>query len=875
MRSDLPTGTVTFLFTDVEGSTSLLRDLGAEAYADALAKHRRIVREACEAEHGVEVDTQGDALFFAFPTAPGALAAASSFTVSLETSGQIRVRVGIHTGTPLVGDEGYIGHDVHRAARIAASGHGGQVLVSASAASLVETELTDLGEHRFKDLSARERVFQLGDLEFPKLKSLYQTNLPVPATPFLGRERELGDVVSLLGRDDVRLCTLTGAGGTGKTRLAVQAAAEVAELFPDGTFWVPLAPLRDPGFVLATVAEVMEFREQAGQSPLESLATALAGKAMLLVLDNAEHLLPALASDVAALAAAVPTLTFVVTSRERLRIAGEHAFPVATLADEDAVRLFHARARAVDPTFSSNGAVQQLCQRLDNLPLALELAAARTALLSPEQLLERLGGRLDVLTGERDTDPRQQTLRATIAWSHDLLSMDEQQAFARMSVFAGGCTLEAAEQICESDLDTFQSLLDKSLIRRRDLESDPRIWMLETIREFAAEQLAASGQAERIARRHLAYYLAFAEDVDERRKVGDYELGRIEQERDNLRSAFDTAIALDPEQALELAARLGLYWNRRGLYREGRQRLAAALAAAPAARASARARALSEAGNLALWQADLDAAEQLGREALGLARENGDRSGSAYALNLLGMIAMDRDSSAAVELFEESLAEYEAAGDETGRLTTLQNLAANALARGDNELAISLLRERVAGTRGRNTYSLALAIGLLGFALAANGESEEARQSFEESLEICRVHGFSRVEAEVLSGLADLMRTASPSNALEYYRESIELAWEMGYLALVSLCLRGIAAIALAGGDARDAATLLGVFAGLVERIAAILSPAEKEDLDATTAQAREALGNDAFNAAWAEGCSLSFDQAVDLALSVTAIAPR
>ena len=648
----------------------------------------------------------------------------------------------------------------------------------------------------------------------------------------------------------------------------------MAELFPDGIFWVPLAPLRDPGFVLATVAEVMEFREQAGQSPLESLATALAGKAMLLVLDNAEHLLPALASDVAALAAAVPTLTFVVTSRERLRIAGEHAFPVATLADEDAVRLFHARARAVDPTFSSNGAVQQLCQRLDNLPLALELAAARTALLSPEQLLERLGGRLDVLTGERDTDPRQQTLRATIAWSHDLLSMDEQQAFARMSVFAGGCTLEAAEEICESDLDTLQSLLDKSLIRRRDLESDPRIWMLETIREFAAEQLAASGQAERIARRHLAYYLAFAEDVDERRKVGDYELGRIEQERDNLRSAFDTALALDPEQALELAARLGLYWNRRGLYREGRQRLAAALAAAPAARASARARALSEAGNLALWQADLDAAEQLGREALGLARENGDRSGSGYALNLLGMIAMDRDPSAAVELFEESLAEYEAAGDETGRLITLQNLAANALARGDNERAISLLRERVAGTRGRDTYSLALAIGLLGFALAANGESEEARQSFEESLELCRVHGFSRAEAEVLSGLADLMRTASPSKALEYYRESIELAWEMGYLAQVAYCLRGISAIALAGGDARDAATLLGVFAGLVERIAAILSPAEKEELDATIAQAREALGNDAFDAAWAEGGGLSLDQAVELALSVTAIAP-
>jgi predicted ATPase len=874
VRRSLPSGTVTFLFTDVEGSTRLLHELGAEAYAHALAEHRDLIREACASQGGVEVDTQGDAFFFAFPTAPGALAAASGLVEAL-AYGRVRVRVGVHTGTPLLTEEGYIGDDVHRAARIAAGGHGGQVLVSASTAILVETELTDLGEHRFKDLSAPERVFQLGELEFPKLKSLYQTNLPVPATPFLGREHELREVVSLLARDDVRLCTLTGAGGTGKTRLAVQAAAEVADLFPDGIFWVPLAPLRDPGLVLVTVAEVMEFREQIGKSPLESLAAALAGKRMLLVLDNAEHLLPGLAGDLAALGAAVPTLTLIVTSRERLRIAREHTFPVPTLADEDGVRLFHARARAVNPTFSSNGAVQQLCERLDNLPLALELAAARTGLLSPEQLLERLGGRLDVLTGDREADPRQQTLRATIAWSHDLLSTDEQQTFARMSVFAGGCTLGAAEEICESDLDTLQSLLDKSLVRRREAESEPRLWMLETIREFAAEQLAASGEAERIARRHLAYYLGLAEDVDERRKVGEYELGRIEEERDNLRSAFDTALALDPEQALELAGRLGLYWNRRGHYREGRQRLAAALAAAPAAQASARARALSEAGNLAHWQADLDAAEQLGREALALAREHGDRSGAGYALNLLGMVAMDRDPSAALELYEESLAEYKAAGDEEGRLLLLQNLAANALARGDNQRAISLLRERVASTRGRDNYSLALAIGLLGFALAANGENEEARQSFEESLEVCRVHGFPRAEAEVLSGLADLTRTASPSKALEYYRESIELALTIEYLALVAECLRGIAAIALSSGDARDAATLLGAFAEFVERIGLTLRPEEKEELDAAIAHARGALGNNAFDAAWAEGGGLNLDQAVELALSVTATEPR
>jgi tetratricopeptide (TPR) repeat protein len=440
-----------------------------------------------------------------------------------------------------------------------------------------------------------------------------------------------------------------------------------------------------------------------------------------------------------------------------------------------------------------------------------------------------------------------------------------------MSVFSGGCTLAAAEDICESDLETLQSLLDKSLLRRRDTDAGPRLWMLETIRGFAAEQLAASGEAERFARRHLAHYLALAEDVDDRRKTGEYELARIEEERDNLRSAFDTALALDPERAVELGGRLGLYWNRRGFYSEGRQRIAAALAAAPDARASARSRALSEAGNLALWQADLDAAEQLGREALALATQDGDRSASGYALNLLGLLATQHDPDAAVELYEQSLAEYEAVGDTSGRLAPLQNLASNALERGDNERAISLLRERVAGTRGRDNFSLALAVGLLGFALAANGETGEARQSFEESLQLCRAHGFSRAEAEVLSGLADLARTASPSTALAYYRESIELAWRMGYVALVAGCLRGIAAIGLAGGDARATATLLGVFAGIVERIGLPPDAGEQADLDEMSARATEALGKDAFDTAWAEGGGLSLDQAVELALTVTA----
>jgi predicted ATPase/class 3 adenylate cyclase len=864
VRDDLPAGTITFVFTDVEGSTRLLSSLGAEGYADALAEHRRVIREACAAEGGVEVDTQGDAFFFAFPTAPGALAAASAFTDAL-ASGQVRVRVGLHSGTPLLTDEGYVGDDVHRAARIAACGHGGQVLVSAASAQLVERELRDLGEHRLKDLSAPERIYQLGDGDFPALRSLYRTNLPVPATPFLGREEELAEVLELLGADDARLLTLTGPGGTGKTRLALQAAGLASDAYPDGVFWIPLAPLRDPALVLATAGQTL--------GSTNGLAEHISDKAMLCLFDNFEQVVGA-APELGELVGACPNLRLLVTSRERLRVAGEQTYAVPPLAASDGEALFTTRARAVDSAFTPSEAVRELCLQLDELPLALELAAARTALFSPEQLLAKLSQRLDLLKGERDTDPRQQTLRATIEWSYELLAPEEQALFARLAVFSGGCTYETAEEIADADPDTLQSLLDKSLLRKRDSPFGRRYWMLETIREYAAEKLEASGDAERLARRHLALYVALAKDVDERGKVGEYDIRRIEEERENFRRALDTALELEPDQALDLAGRLGLYWNRRGQYREGRQRLAAALAAAPAAQASARVRALTEAGNLALWQADVDAAEQLAREALVLAREHGDRSGTAYALNLLGMVAGWRDDhSAAIERYEESLAEYEAVGDDAGRLLSLQNLASNALGRKDYQRAISLLREKIAGTGDRDIYSLALAVGLLGFALAGNGENEEARRSFEESLEMCRAHGFSRAEAEVLTGLADLMRTASPSKALASYRESVELARSMGYLTLVAECVMGIAAIALASRGARDAATLLGFLASFVEPLGG-LDLLGKTEFDAAIAQARGTLGDGTFDAAWAEGGALSLDQAIDFSLTVTASPP-
>jgi class 3 adenylate cyclase len=440
----LPTGTVTFLFTDVEGSTKLLHELGAAKYAQALAEHRRLLREAFARYGGVEVDIQGDAFFYAFPTAPDALAAAREGREAL-AAGPIKVRVGLHTGTPLVTEEGYVGHDVHKAARIAAAGHGGQVLVSSSTASLVTTDgLRELGEHRLKDLSAPERLYQLGADAFPALKTLHRTNLPIPATPFLGRERELAELSELIARDDLRLLTLTGPGGSGKTRLALQTVADAAERYPDGVFWVPLAPLRDPALVLETAAQVLDATD--------GLAEQIADKRLLLYFDNFEHLTAA-AEELAGLLAACPELRLVVTSRELLQLPAEQAYPVPPLEPAEGEQLFLARARAVKPDFSPNGSIADLCARLDNLPLALELAAARVRILSPEQLLERLSQRLDVLRAGRGVEARQQTLRATIEWSHELLDDEERRLFARLAVFRGGCTLEAAEAICEADLD--------------------------------------------------------------------------------------------------------------------------------------------------------------------------------------------------------------------------------------------------------------------------------------------------------------------------------------------------------------------------------------------------------------------------------------
>ena len=815
MRPNLPSGTVTFLFTDVEGSTKLLHELGAERYARALAEHRRVLRQAFSAHGGVEVDTQGDAFFVAFPTAPGALAAAEQAVAALEP-GQIRVRVGIHTGTPHLAEEGYVGADVHRAARIAAAGHGGQVLVSAATAALVgSAALRDLGEHRFKDLSAPERLYQLGDGTFPPLKSLHQTNLPVPATPFLGRERELAEVSALIARDDVRLLTLTGPGGTGKTRLALQAAGESAESFPAGVWWVPLASLRDPALVLDTAASALGTKD--------ALTDHIADRALLLYFDNFEHVIDA-ADELPGLLASCRNLRVVVTSRELLRVPGEHAYAVPPLEPPEGVELFVARARAADAAFEPTEGVAELCERLEQLPLALELAAARVRLLSPKQLLERLSGRLDLLKAGRGVDPRQQTLRATIEWSHELLDANEQRLFARLAVFVGGCTVDAAEQVCDADLDVLQSLVDKSLVRVRE---DNRFWMLETIREYATERLDASGEASDVRRRHADHYLALAEDAEPAASAHSREaLERLELEHDNLRAALDWFEASGAtNSSLRLAGALAEFWGIKGHLVEGRRRLERILRADERPTA-ARAKALNKAADLA---SETATTRDLAEEALTLHRALEDRSGEAWSLVLLGDVAGDdRDWEAARDRWAESARLFREAGD-----------VRNAL----------------------------LATRLLGWAYSELGDDERSRQTYAEALDEARVAGDKHMEAHFLEGLAHLVTGGNGiAEAARMIDEAYRIHVEIGDVYRIAISVCRFARALAAGGEAAIAAEVLGSGERLLEELGGAFPWVADINADAL-ARIRAQLDDAAIADARNRGRLLTAEEAVRLAL--------
>jgi predicted ATPase/class 3 adenylate cyclase len=805
---DLPTGTVTFLFTDIEGSTRLLHELGP-AYADALAEHRRTLRDAFAAHGGVEVDTQGDAFFVAFARAGDALAAAQRAQDAL-AAGPIRVRMGVHTGEPLVTDEGYVGIDVHRAARIAAVGHGGQVLVSQSTRDLVPDDVRDLGDHRLKDLTAPERIYQLGDTDFPPLKSLNATNLPVAASPLVGREREVEELAALLS-DSARLVTLTGPGGTGKTRLALQAAGELVEAFPGGVFFVALASLPSEELVEGTIASTVGVRE----------LSELRDRRALLLLDNFEHLLDA-APVVAELLRAGKSAKVLATSRAPLRVEGEREYPVEPLPDAQALELLTERALDVRPDFVPDEAAREICRRLEGLPLAIELAASRLRSLGAQTLLERLERRLPVLTsGRRDVPERQRTLRATIEWSYDLLEPDLQRLFARLGVFAT-FSLAAAEAVAGADLDGVDALVEASLLKH--LGGD-RYLMLETIRELALERLE---EPDEMRRRHAEYFLELAKSANLGIETeGPQRHALVNPERDNIRAALDwTLDAGEPEFGLRLVCALENAWNTWDPL-EGRRWVETLLACAP---------------TVDPWL-------------------------HAYALRVLGnSAAMTGDPERAVELYTQSRDEFRDCGDEL-RAAVMQHRAAISLgseghmhgarpARALIEESLAYFR-RVGFARGE-----AQCLTFLANRAREEGDLVQALEGYDRAIQLSHQTGFTWWEVHSSLQRAEMLFKAGRTDeALRDSRESLKLAHGIrDRIAIVE----GLTLLAAATADEELAGRLWGAVEADIERSPL---PGLKEEVDQLAPDLVERAGG-GFESGRAEGRALSLDEAVELALA-------
>jgi predicted ATPase/class 3 adenylate cyclase len=944
----LPTGTVTFLFTDIEGSTRLVQQLGDARSAEVFADHRRLLRQAVAAADGQVSDDQGESFLFVFDGARGAVQAALAAQLALAgfpwpDGAAVRVRMGVHTGEPVGSSDRYVGVDVHRVARICQAGHGGQVLLSEATRTLVEGDLQagatlrDLGPHRLKDLQRPERLHQLVHPElradFPPLRSLDQipNNLPLELTSFIGREREMAEVKRLV--TSTRLLTLVGAGGLGKTRLALHVAAEFVDGVPDGVWMVELASLSDAALVPQAVSSELHVREQPGRALTATLVEHLQYKHLMIILDNCEHLLDACAQLTHTLLSACPDLRILATSRQSLGVVEETVWSVPPLSAPDparlgsreqvtafeAVRLFIDRATAIRPDLVITAAdiplLAQVCHRLDGIPLAIELAAARVKVLSIEQIAARLQDRFRLLVGGSRTAPhRHQTLRAVMEWSYALLSEPEQTVFRRLAAFSGGCTLESAEAICagadiEPDrvLDLMSQLVDKSLVIYTQ-GPDGRFHMLETIREYARENLTETGDARATRDRHRDWFQRFAEQADATASAADEGwLDRLQVEHDNLRAALDHSIeARAGEAALRLAGALRRFWLIRGYWAEGRQYLETALTVTDT-NGTPRTRALAGAAILAQSQGDYGRAEVLSRERLTLQRALGDKRGIADSLNSLGIAMLERgDYRAARELLDESLAYGREVGDPQATASALINLANVAEHEGDYETAGRLCEEslelfRTIGDRRGSAFALNL-LGLvasdqgdyvaartrfeaglamrqelgdkrgiagsflqLGTIARKRGDDELARAYYRESLDIQRALGDQRGIATTVLNLGLVAcRQGDLPRASELVVESLTIRAAQGNRTRIAECLEGLA---MAAESSEGSARLLGAASVLREAAGTPIPLAERSDHDALIEKVRRALDPTEFQAAWEQGRAMSLDQAVAHAL--------
>ena len=910
-----PTGTVTFLFTDIEGSTKLARKL-PDAWTMIQARIHDLLQTAVTTHQGYLFRAIGDEIVVAFEMALDALAAAISVQRALHTEDwgviePIRVRIGLHTGpaTLRAGEyEGYL--TLSHAKRLVSIAYGGQILLSEATEALLrdsllkDITLRDLGEHRLKDFERVEHIFQVvaQDLpaDFPPLKSLdvSPNNLPVQLNSFIGRSREIGEVKQLLSNE--RLLTLTGPGGSGKTRLALQVAAEMIEHFHDGVFFVALAPITDPGLVASTIAHPLGITETAGRSMVESLKDYLQSKSLLLLLDNFEQVISA-APFVAELLVACSELKIFVTSREGLRISGEVEYSVPplelpnltqlpsleSLSQYPAVELFIQRAQAVKPDFRITNdtalAVAEICYRLDGLPLAIELAAARIKLLPPRAMLARLEHRLEFLTGgARDLPARQQTLRNAIAWSYDLLNENEQKLFRRLSVFVGGCTVDAVEAVAGDDppgvsvLDQLGSLLDKSLLREvGGTNGEPRFVMLEMLREFGLEQLEASGEQETIRHRHANFFLALAEQAEASLESAEQVqwMHRMEQEHDNLRAALEWSKTAEDagEICLRLAGTLGLFWEVRGYFSEGRERLAAVLTIKTAqGRKAAHAKLLARTAELAFRQSDYPATISFAGESLAIYREVGDKQGIASSLIKLGNAATEvGDYGIASEFLEEALTIWRDLEDKHGTARALISLGWNSLRPGDYHLANVRLEEALALSRElEDTRGMGFELAGLGEVALRQGDTERAARLVEESLELRRHLGNKwgvGVSLGILGWVA--MREGDWNRAIARLGESLEVRREIGDKSGCAWCLERLAEVALAQGQAEKAVRLFAAGAELRASISSVIDPVDQLEYESKIISLRAELEEERFAAMWDEGRALTLEQAVADAL--------